>query len=218
MAGFATTIKLGKIGKEIQLPITDPEDMISGFRARLGNNQAETENVLKETFTVLHRRWSSEYQIRFGELKESLAHALVSLNALRAQHIAFIFANAWPRYSEEYVTEDGLGITLKTSPALLLDKAYNAAALAATMRITAVYDNYDAKGAQVGGAVAGTYNRATGVFTFTVPRTPGTSVFVNWEHDGELVKIRTGFEMDYSGAFDGAGVPRWNVSATLKGV
>ena len=219
MAGFASTMKLGKVGAEIQLPITDLEDVISGFRARLGNNQAETENVLREIFTVLHRRQASEYSIRFGELRESLMHALVSLNSLRAQHIAWIFANAWPRYSEEYVTEDGLGIKLKTTPALLLDQARAALALSATMRITGVFDNYNALGTQALGAVPGTYNRTTAIYTFTTPRTIGTSVFVNWEFDGELVKIKApGFEADFSGTFDGSGIPRWNVSATLKGV
>jgi hypothetical protein len=223
MPGFATDIKLGPVGKEIVLLGSSTFDYLTGrFSISAGRKQDETENTVGETFTVLLRRFQREFGFQVDGASEDLMWQFDSLNALTQQHMAFIYADSWKINSEEYVT-DGLTTVqpMKTNSHLLLDKAYNAAALPAQVSITGVFTTQDMAGAQGGTNYFSSFDRATWRITLNAsPGAIGTRVFVNYTYKGALVKLRPpGFRTQYEGLFHPAtGAPVWDVAATLKGV
>lgn len=227
MAGFLADIKLGPVGAELVIDGTDTIDNLRGFQVTHGNAQSETVNVNDETKTTLHRRHQLTWAINAEEVSEDLMFAFRSLNPLRDQELAFIFADDWPVHSEEYLTDGLTTVTMKTNPFLLLDKRYDDETLGAIITIAGVWDRLDMRGAQTGPGDTdfflggGSYNRQT--FQLTLGSSPGpigTPVYINWTYKGALVKIMApGINAEWSGFFHPTtGEPTWTLDAALRGI
>lgn len=226
MAGFLSDIKLGPVGAELVIDGSGTFDYLRGFQVTHGNAQAQTVNVNDEVKTTLHRRHQLLYQITAEEISEDLKFAFESLNPLRAQEMAFVYANSWPIHSEEYLTDGLYTVTMKTNPMLLLDKAYDDASLGAIITISGVWDRQDMRGLQTGPGdtnwySGGSYNRQTFQLTLgTSPGPIGTKVWINWTYKGALVKlVPPGISTEWTGYFHPqTGLPTWSLSASLRGV
>lgn len=226
MPGFSADIKLGPIGEELIIDGTDTFDNLRGFQVTHGNAQAETVNVNDETKTTLHRRHQLTWAINAEEVSEELMWAFKSLNSLRDQELAFIYADDWQINSEPYLTDGLTTVTMKTNPFLLLDKRYDDESLGAIITISGVWDRLDMRGAQTGPGdtdffISGSYNRQT--FQLTLGSSPGpigTEVFINWTYKGALVKLAPpGINAEWSGFFHPTtGVPTWTLDVALRGI
>lgn len=220
--GFAGTIKLGKVGSELTISSPSTFHYLSApFSQSAGNDQAEVQNTIREHYTVLHRRLAREYQIQCAGADEAMFWKLDSMNALPAQELAFIFADNWPIYSEEYTLETTTTFTMKSNPHLRLDKAYNDIAGAAQIDVLGVFAGYAVDGSQATTNYFSSFNRATWVVTLSPsPGAIGTKVYVNWTYKGALVKVRPpGFRAIHQARFrPSTGAPMWALSATLVGV
>lgn len=227
MPGFLADIKLGPIGAELIIDGTDTIENLRSLAFTHGNAQAETVNVNDEIGTTLHRRHAFDFTLAAEETSEELMFAFQSLNSLRTQEIAFLFADDWPIHSEEYLTDGLTTVTMKTNSALLLNRLYEDAALGPTIAITGVWDRLDMRGAQTGPgdtdffAGGGTFDPDT--FQITLGSSPGpigTPVFINWTYTGALVKIvPPGLTADWSGFFHPTtNEPTWTLAVNLRGI
>jgi len=217
MAGFATTIKLGRPTQEISftglVDVLD-DDLVINF----GTEETEVANISGETFTRNLRRLQSRFSVKAMTVSETLMSALMSLRTVADTHLAFIYAADHRVFSERYVTLDGTTLKLKTNPMLLLDRAYNALAGAAQISILGAFADYSPLGTQVSTNRAGVYTRSTLSLALTGGPWPiGTAFFVNWSYKGALVKIEGPVNTRYAKHFVG-GLSSWDVDIRLKGV
>lgn len=218
MSGIASTIKLGRPRAEISFSAaTGTPD---GLDIQMNNVASRLENALGEIFVRTRRRRRPRFAFRLPKVAEALASQLEGLRSITDTHLALIWANARPVYSDRIAIDDTTHLTLPSTPETLLGKAYKDAGGGHNdiINVTGVFAAYDVAGAQetTNFWTGGSYDSQTRIVTLgSSPGAAGTIVYVNWTYTGALVALANGSPRKHQA---GGEVDLWDISLDLEGV
>jgi len=221
MSGFASTIKIGPPGDEVELPPSGGGGM-TGFSFRLGGRRVDQRTLIQELSSSVLRRHGYAAQVTLQGVPEATMLSIASVSGLVNQELSFVFADAWPLNSEQYTLLTTTTFEMKSTPFLLLDKAYNAISGARQVNLTGVFDTRKIAGGQSGtnriaSTLAGALNRSTWIVTLDTAGTAGATVYVNYTITGALVVLTDEIQVVQRG-FTAAGGQAYDVSIRVAGV
>jgi len=221
MPGWQTTIKLGRVKKELSF---DALDGPSRFGQSIGAEERTVKNAAGERFRRTFRRQSADFSVRLSPpVSDSVKLQLESMKLIVDEPLSFIFADDWTIFSDRYTLITPTTLKLSTSPYTRLGKAHREAPGGLDtdiINIDGVFTTYDVAGQQGGTDhfPGGSYDAVTRIITTgTSPGSIGQQVFVNWKYKGALVFLRP-FRPQHMAGNISDGTAQWNISLQLDGI
>lgn len=222
MPGWQTTIKLGRVKKELSF---DAIDGPSRFGQSIGAEERVVKNAAGERFRRIFRRQSADFAVRLSPpVSDSVKLQLESMRLIVDEPLSFIFADDWTMFSDRYTLITTTTLKLSNSPYTRLGKAHKEAPGGLDtdiINIDGVFTTYDVAGDQSGTNffTGGSYDAITRIITLGngSPGPIGQQVFVNWKYKGALVFLRP-FRPQHMAGNISAGTAQWNISLQLDGI
>jgi hypothetical protein len=213
---FLDPMKLGPPGDELEFKLADDTQLTQAFGERFGRVAVKLDTVSGEGRQVVHQQYDPSFRIVVQGGSHIARDAIRALRAIADVQLGFVYADDWRIPSERYVMETATTFTMRDTPYTRLDKAYDDAALPATLGNFGVYTDRKFINNHATSNEFVSYDRQTRLVT-TNPKTPGDIVFMDYTFKGCTVRFSTHPNAKTIKAFK-LGTRAWAISLALEAV